>query len=164
MNVLLAIDDSSCSVAAVDAVVNQFRPRDTTVRVLHVIEWPDSIPMSLLFCEGASAADTIVRAHDEVRRRARELVAPGVARLSRARLRATEHVIEGEAHEEILAMAKAWPADAIVVGSHRRSVLDRVLLGSVSSSIVRHAPCSVLVVREAVRGLESDVQVAAGSG
>ena len=48
MNVLLAIDDSSCSAAAVDAVINQFRPRDTTVRVLHVIEWPGSLPMSLM--------------------------------------------------------------------------------------------------------------------
>lgn len=164
MNVLLAIDDSSCSAAAVDAVINQCRPRDTTVRVVHVIEWPGSIPMSLMFCEGPSAADRIVRAHDEVRRRAQELVARAVSRLTRARFKATEHVIEGVPREEILTMASAWPADAIVVGSHGRTGLNRVLLGSVSSSILRHAPCSVLVVREAARALESDVQAAAGSG
>lgn len=164
MNVLLAIDDSSCSAAAVDAVINQCRPRDTIVRVLHVIEWPGSIPMSLMFCEGPSAADRLVHAHEEVRRRARELVARAVSRLTRARFQATEHVIEGKSHEEILTMAKVWSADAIVVGSHRRSVLDRMLLGSVSSYVVRHAPCSVLVVRETARALESDVQAATGSG
>jgi nucleotide-binding universal stress UspA family protein len=57
-------------------------------------------------------------------------------------------VIEGEPREEILAMAEAWPADAIVVGSHGRKGLDRVLLGSVSDGVVRHAACSVMVVRE----------------
>jgi len=164
MNVLLAIDDSSCSAAAVDAVINQFRPRDTTVRVLHVIEWPGSLPMSLMFCEGPSAADHLLHAHDEVRRRARELVARTAARLARARFQATKHVLEGKPSEEILAIANAWPADAIVMGSHGRTGLNRVLLGSVSNSIVRHASCSVLVVREAAGALESDVQVRTASG
>jgi len=164
MNILLPIDDSSCSAAAVEAVINQFRPRDTTVRVLHVIEWPGSLPMSVMFCEGPSAADRVVHAHDEIRRRARELVARAVSRLTRARFQATEQVTEGEPHEEILTMAKAWPADTIVIGSHRRKGLDRVLLGSVSSNIVRRATCSVLVVREAARSLECDVEAATGSG
>jgi hypothetical protein len=40
MNVLLAIDHSTCSEAAVNAVLNQFQPEKTIVRLLHVVEWP----------------------------------------------------------------------------------------------------------------------------
>jgi nucleotide-binding universal stress UspA family protein len=157
MNVLLAIDESPCSTAAIEAVINQCRPRDTVVRVLHVIRWPHTLPTSLMFAEGSSAAERVVRAHDEIRRRARELVARAVCRLDQGRFKASAHVIEGEPREEILAMAAAWPADAIVVGSHGRRGLDRVFLGSVSDGVVRHAACSVMVVREPAGNGPADV-------
>jgi nucleotide-binding universal stress UspA family protein len=47
----------------------------------------------------------------------------------------------------ILERAIAWPADLIVVGTHGRSALGRVVLGSVSSKLVQEAPCSVRVAR-----------------
>jgi nucleotide-binding universal stress UspA family protein len=43
--------------------------------------------------------------------------------------------------------AKEWPADVIVIGSHGRAGVTRVLLGSVAEAVMRHAPCPVLVVR-----------------
>ncbi len=52
----------------------------------------------------------------------------------------------GGIYHEILAEAAAWGADLIVVGSHRPVVAD-YLLGSNAKTIVRHALCSVLVVR-----------------
>ena len=54
---------------------------------------------------------------------------------------------EGQPGHEIVGAAKAWPADMIVVGSHGRTGLDRVILGSVAEQVMRHAPCPVLVVR-----------------
>jgi len=149
MNLLLAVDDSPSAAAALRAVINQCRPHDTSVRVLHVIEWPRKLPASLMFAEGSSAGDRVVAAHDEIRRRGRDLVARAVNRLEQARFRASAHVVEGDPREEILAMAEAWPADDIVIGSHGRKGLDRLLLGSVSHGVVRQAPCSVLIVREA---------------
>ncbi len=44
-------------------------------------------------------------------------------------------------------MAEEIGADVIVVGSHGRGAIERLLLGSVSEQVVRHAPCPVLVVR-----------------
>jgi nucleotide-binding universal stress UspA family protein len=44
-------------------------------------------------------------------------------------------------------MAADVGADVIVVGSHGRGAIERLLLGSVSEQVVRHAPCPVLVVR-----------------
>lgn len=52
----------------------------------------------------------------------------------------------GSVYHEILDEAKAYGADLIVVGSHRPSMAT-YLLGSNAGNIVRHAPCSVLVVR-----------------
>jgi nucleotide-binding universal stress UspA family protein len=57
------------------------------------------------------------------------------------------HVVRvGGAYHEILAEARTWSADLIVVGSHR-PVMSDYLLGSNAKTIVRHAHCSVLVVR-----------------
>jgi nucleotide-binding universal stress UspA family protein len=53
----------------------------------------------------------------------------------------------GRAAQVLLDEASSWHADLIVVGSHGLGFWGRVLLGSVSNTVVHHAPCSVLVVR-----------------
>ncbi len=53
----------------------------------------------------------------------------------------------GAVYPEVLAEAEAWDADLIVVGSHRPTMAT-YLLGSNAKTIVRHAKCSVLVVRK----------------
>lgn len=53
----------------------------------------------------------------------------------------------GDARDGILEAAKACAADLIVIGSHGRRGLTRLVLGSVAEDIVRRAPCPVLVVR-----------------
>jgi nucleotide-binding universal stress UspA family protein len=58
-----------------------------------------------------------------------------------------EFTPEGAAAEEIVKAAASWPADMIVIGSHGRNELGRVLLGSVAETVMRHACCPVLVVR-----------------
>jgi nucleotide-binding universal stress UspA family protein len=56
-------------------------------------------------------------------------------------------VLSGGVYHELLREATEWAADLIVVGSHR-PVMSDYLLGSNAKTIVRHAQCSVLVVRE----------------
>jgi nucleotide-binding universal stress UspA family protein len=53
---------------------------------------------------------------------------------------------EGVADTEIIAAAKEWKADLIVLGSHNRGRFARLLLGSTAESVLRGAPCPVLVV------------------
>jgi len=56
-------------------------------------------------------------------------------------------VLFGSPESRIVETAEQMPADLIVVGSHGYNRWERLLLGSVSDSVVHHAPCSVLVVR-----------------
>lgn len=56
-------------------------------------------------------------------------------------------VLRGPPDQQIIEKAKAWNADLIVVGSHGRGFWGR-MLGSVSTGVVHHSPCSVLVVRK----------------
>ncbi|HEY9762676.1 MAG TPA: universal stress protein [Trichocoleus sp.] len=53
----------------------------------------------------------------------------------------------GEPSTVICETARAWNADVIVMGSRGRRGLSELLMGSVSSYVMHHAPCSVLVVR-----------------
>jgi nucleotide-binding universal stress UspA family protein len=59
-----------------------------------------------------------------------------------------EHQLKaGDAVAEILSMARHLPCDLIVLGTHGRTGLDRLLMGSVAEQIVRKAPCPVLTVK-----------------
>ncbi len=59
----------------------------------------------------------------------------------------TTKILKGAAARMIVEEAEAWGADLIIIGSHGYGFWSRALLGSVSSTVTHHAPCSVLVVR-----------------
>src|SRR4029434_8127899 len=58
-----------------------------------------------------------------------------------------ELIVHGEAASEIVRVAKERNVDLIVVSSHGRTGLGRILFGSTAESVVRHASCPVLVVK-----------------
>ena len=62
-------------------------------------------------------------------------------------VKVSSEVLRGAPDQQIVEKAKEWKADLIVVGSHGRGFWGR-LLGSVSTGVIHHAPCSVLVVRK----------------
>jgi universal stress protein F len=57
------------------------------------------------------------------------------------------HVAEGKAYATILDYAEKLGADLIIMPSHKRSKIDKVVLGSVASKVVQHSPINVLVVK-----------------
>jgi len=147
MRVLLAIDDSAGSHAAVNAVIAQFRRDGTEVRVLNAIEWPPELSASLVFTPGAISAGPVMDLREEARGQSQERLARAAQQLRAAGFSASYEMREGDAGHVILECAADWRPDVIVVGSHGRTGLDRVLLGSVSEHVVRHAACSVAVIR-----------------
>jgi len=80
--------------------------------------------------------------HRAIQERAAALRAEGIE--------AVGLLIQGIAVEKILAEARASGAGLLVLGSHGRSGLSRLLVGSVSEGVLRHAPCPVLVVPAAM--------------
>jgi nucleotide-binding universal stress UspA family protein len=143
MKILLGVDDSRFSADLVRAVVNQFRPRDTEVRVLHVLQPVAlSAPPEMTAGYASELESEEKPAHDLVERVAKEL---------RSAEFTTDTAVEtGDVRESIIDAAAAWHADLIVVGSHGQSGLRLFLLGSVAEFVARHATCSVEIVRTPV--------------
>jgi nucleotide-binding universal stress UspA family protein len=86
-----------------------------------------------------------------------------VATLRPAWPQTSARLADGDPRAVIPATAADWGADLVVVGARGLGAFKRVLLGSVSTSVVRHAPCPVLVVRGRPRELVSAVIAIDGS-
>ena len=69
------------------------------------------------------------------------------AKARAAGVRATTVVLEGVAHEQIVRASRSKKADLIVIGTHGRTGLAKLFLGSVASRVVAAAHCPVLTVR-----------------
>jgi nucleotide-binding universal stress UspA family protein len=73
-----------------------------------------------------------------------------------ARVPVEHRLAVGDPATEILKLAAEIRADLIVMGTHGRSGLGRLLLGSVAEGVLREAPCPVLTVHEPVCGAHSE--------
>ncbi|MGA8144914.1 MAG: universal stress protein [Candidatus Acidiferrales bacterium] len=142
MKILLAVDDSKYSQAAIESVLQRVHPPDTEVRVLHVLEPILEARWSSQHVYAEMMAQRRQEATEMVKRAAESLKAVGFKMCSYA-------LESGIPKAVIIEEAKKWGADLIVVGSHGRTGLDRFLLGSVSEAVARHATCSVEIVRAA---------------
>lgn len=145
MKVILAIDGSPHSHAALIEFAKQPWPNGTEVQILTVIHPSFPLVMDPLFL-GVSAH---VQQAEELRNQAPELVA-AASRLIRDAAPAiivTTKFAEGVPKDMIVQEASDWGADLIVLGSHGYGRVRRMALGSVAGAVVAKAPCSVLVVR-----------------
>jgi nucleotide-binding universal stress UspA family protein len=103
---------------------------------LHVV----TSPLTIVYGEGAVPLDPeTFRAEAKVKLDSLEPPAPGMALERR--------LTEGDPAAEILRQAREIDADLIVMGTHGRTGLARLLMGSVAEQVVRQAPCPVLTVR-----------------
>jgi nucleotide-binding universal stress UspA family protein len=143
MKILLAIDNSKFSQAAVQSVVARSWSPGTEVKVLNVVE-----PPSLLLGREMTGYDPeFENVWKALREQAKAVVTKATDVLHKAGLGVTPALEEGDPKSKIIDVAKEWPADLIVLGSHGRNGLNRFLMGSVSEAVVRHAHCSVEIVR-----------------
>ena len=145
MKILLAVDGSPHSEAAVDEVARLPWPEGSEVRVISVAEMP------LVPHADCSGATTLYSELLKAARRCALSSAEGAAAKLRdghaGGLKVDTVTPTGFASELILAEAERWRADLIVLGSHGRGFWGRLLLGSVASAVASHAGCSVEIVR-----------------
>lgn len=144
MKIALAIDGSSSSQAATQALAALMRPEGAEVLVLEVVE-PLVYPTPPQMAPGY-APEMADRLREELSQ-ARASV-EGAAEILRAKgFNVKARVVEAEIRAGILNVAAEWQADLVVLGSHGRKGISRFMLGSVAESVARHAACSVLIVR-----------------
>ena len=144
MKILLAIDGSPCSDAAVAEIARWPWSPQSEVRIVTV-----DVPVDPGVTRGSpsTAFDALVSAQ---RAEAQNHLRKAVATLAERApgLRATPVLLEGLPKDAIVNEAERWGADLVVVGSHGYGPIRRFFLGSVSLFVTHHAPCSVLVVRQ----------------
>jgi nucleotide-binding universal stress UspA family protein len=137
--ILIAVDASPIAAHAADVGMELARRLGAEPGFIHVIDpsvgyVPESgIPAAELIALAEQSGKELL---EGFRQRAGEGSTPTLA-LSAI----------GNPVHEIVRAAKDLPADIIVVGSHGRGGLKRMVLGSVAEGVTRHAACPVLVVR-----------------
>lgn len=151
IKILLATDGSECSAKAVYSIANRPWPAKSEIRILSVVQLltPENQVTASPLCSEYPTS-LLEQIWKEARERAEEAVADARKTLSAAGLNVCDCKATpvGEPREFILDEAKAWGADLIVLGSHGRHGLERLLMGSVSESVAVYAHCSVEVVRQ----------------
>lgn len=145
MKILLAVDGSTFSDAAVSEVARRPWPAGSEVRIISAAE-AAHIPAPVPHGAADFYAEDLKHAREHARL-AVDLAASKLSGEAGAALRITTDAPTGTAKEVILREAEEWGADLIVVGSHGRGFWKRLLLGSVSQAVAAHAPCSVEIVR-----------------
>lgn len=144
MKILLAIDGSECSRAAVNEVARRPWPADSQVKVISIVEPPAPL-VSEPYMGGGVYFEEVERV---MRKESGESVEQASAKLRAAGgLQVSTEVLTGSPKRTIVEAAEAWGADLIVVGSHGYRSWERMLLGSVSQAVAAHAECSVEIVR-----------------
>ncbi|MBL8796246.1 MAG: universal stress protein [Planctomycetia bacterium] len=143
MKILLAIDDSPCSDAAVAEVARRPWPAQSEVRLITV---DPPLDPGLLWSGPATVFDEFIQRQ---RAEAAERLRKATAALAHGApaLRVTPALLEGRPKDAILAEAERWGAELVVVGSHGYGPVLRFFLGSVALYVALHAPCSVEIVR-----------------
>ncbi len=136
-SVLVPTDGSDCAAAAVDHAIELATATDAALHVVTVVDlgvfWDES---------AAIALDALEDAGERVTQRVVERAGDaGVATAETA-------VLNGTPHHEILSYADEHDVDCIVMGTHGRTGLDRVLLGSVTERVVRHSDVPVISVKD----------------
>jgi nucleotide-binding universal stress UspA family protein len=142
MKILLAIDGSAPSQDALEEVARRPWPSPSTLLILSVIQ-PYTPPATEIVLASATL--------EEIRQRqaqdAEQLTRQARERIAASAFSVETTVREGDPRTAIVDAAEEWQADLIVVGSHGRTGLTRLVMGSVAQAVVAHAHCSVEVVR-----------------
>lgn len=150
--VLVAVDGSSASQHALNALKQYFDIGAAEVTVMHVVETPwvhlGLSPEWLNYPDYAlDQLDPEIQLEKELGREAEPIVSAAESQLEDYALGVTSVIREGTPATEILGEAELGEYDLIVVGATGASDLKHQMLGSVSAKVAAQAPCSVAVVK-----------------
>jgi nucleotide-binding universal stress UspA family protein len=130
---IIGVDGSSFATAAVESVVKRV--------------WPTGAEFRVVTCYGMFSPKIEPSALAPLKLGAEEIQNEAVSKLSATGLNASGKVLFDDPRHGLIEEAETWKADCIFVGARGLNTFERLVLGSVSSKVAGHAPCSVEVVR-----------------
>jgi len=139
--VLYATDFSRASLSAFPAALAAARREGGSLVVLHVLPPPIG-PDAMSYVPARMYEEMKAAVVGQARRRLDAVV----RRAGRARVRARRELVEGLPHEEIRRAARRHRAALVVLGTHGRTGLARLLIGSVAARVIGTCPCPVMTV------------------
>ena len=144
--IVFPTDFSQCSDAALEYATILAGALDATLLIIHAEESPAA------YGEGEECYGLLEPDHAELQKMLHEIKPTDSNVLYEHRMLSRQ----GDPANQIVQFAKEEDADLIVLGTHGRTGLKRLLMGSIAEAVVRRAPCPVLVMKQSddPRGLK----------
>lgn len=147
MKIILATDGTKHSDSALEIIKNFNLTAGDEIKIISVIDMalPFAIDIYAGYLPSTAEIETAVKENSlKVLETARQKIKDY---FPATEIFITTEILNGSPESRIVETAEEFGADLIIVGSHGYNRWERLLLGSVSDSVIHHAPCSVLVVR-----------------
>lgn len=141
--ILVPVDGSSTSSLGIAAAIRLARDQKARIRLIHVVD-------ELVLMSTPEAGMMVGEAIDMLSDAGKSILAKSVARVRKAGIVAESTLVEsvgGRAADLIVRDAKKWKADIIVIGTHGRRGLKRMVMGSDAEEVVRNTSIPVMLVR-----------------
>lgn len=139
MRILIAIDESPTSEAALAAVSNHKWPTGSQIKLLYVIAGEKPVLKKL------KKTQVPVQDPNQTKAAISEVAQNLQSRISNVSI--TYEVVQGSPGSQILKVAKNWKADLITMGTTNKKGIDKIILGSVSKQVLQKAQCPVLIIK-----------------
>jgi nucleotide-binding universal stress UspA family protein len=133
MRILIALDGSAASDVSIQEAVSRPWPKNSEFALISAVDPFFFVRSPLLLAEAKKSTE--------------DSLAESAQKLKAAGWRTTTAVIVESPRHVIYKFAEDWKSDLILLGSRGRSTIERLLLGSTAQAVLRHAHCSVEIVR-----------------
>lgn len=141
--ILVPVDFSECSVAALRTAIELAEHFDASIDVVYVWEQPYYVnPELMLYVPGGDGQSLI----DYARAQAEEELEGVLTRVPDSKVPIHRRLANGRPHKKIIEIVEAEKFDLVVMGTHGRTGLTHLILGSVAEKVIRRSPAPVLTV------------------
>ena len=141
--ILHATDFSKASARALDEAVSLAKQNHAELLVVHVIEPVGQYAAG----EDFGGAELYMKIEEAAEQDAQRSMQKLMLKLKQARVNAKSLLLKGLAHEQIVKAARSRKANMVVIGTHGRTGLSKLFMGSVAGKVVSLASCPVVTVR-----------------
>lgn len=157
--ILVAVDSDEIADTVIAAAGGLAGPLNAQIALLHVVDAASAIaPLAAAEPTGLGMPPLATSANMEIteqliedQERSGESLVQGLARHLPEGVAAETLIREGAPAETIIATAQEWQANLIIIGTHGRGGLERLVVGSTAESVLRAATCPVLTIRAGIR-------------